>query len=154
MTSRTVVRARADTQTATRLRLVVARLARAMRQHGAAGLTPSQLSALATIEEFGPIRLSDVAGHECVCASVATRVVATLEELGHVERIADTTDRRACLIDLTDAGRSVLQDLWGERTAGLSSRIERLSTADVRVLNGALAVLEALVRDHDPSAQR
>ena len=117
-------------------------------------LTPSQLSALATIEEFGPIRLSDLAGHECVCASVATRVVATLEELGHVERIADTTDRRACLVDLTDAGRSVLQDLWGERTAGLSSRIERLSTADVRLLNGALGVLEALVRDHDPSAQR
>jgi DNA-binding MarR family transcriptional regulator len=148
------VRARADMQTAVRLRLVVARLARTVRQLGAAGLTPSQLSALATIEEFHPIRLSDLAGHECVGASVATRVVATLEELGYVERIADTTDRRACLIDLTDAGRGMLQDLWGERTTGLSARIERLSTADVVLLRAALPVLEELVRTNNIPSQR
>jgi DNA-binding MarR family transcriptional regulator len=154
MTRRAILRARTDTQTAVRLRLVIARLARRVRQHGAAGLTPSQLSALATIEEFCPIRLCDLAGHECVGASVATRVVATLEELGYVERIADPTDRRAWLIDLTDAGHGILQDLWGERTAGLNSRIERLSTADVALLNAALPVLEALVRDDDQPAQR
>jgi DNA-binding MarR family transcriptional regulator len=154
MNPRAILRAHTDTQTAARLRLVVARLARTVRQHGAAGLTPSQLSALATIEEFHPIRLSDLARHECVGASVATRVVATLQELGYVERIADTTDRRACLIDLTDAGRGLLQDLWGERTAGLSTRIERLSTADVVLLQAALPVLEALVRTNSFPSQR
>jgi DNA-binding MarR family transcriptional regulator len=154
MTRHTILRARTDLQTAARLRLVVARLARAVRRHGAAGLTPSQLCALATIEEFRPIRLSDLAGHECVGASVATRVVATLEELGYVERIADASDGRACLIDLSDAGSHILQDLWDERTAGLHGRIERLSSADVALLNAALPVLEALAGDNDPRAQR
>ena len=151
MTRRTATRARSDALASARLRLVIARLARTVRQHGTAGLTPSQLSALASIEEFGPIRLSELAEHEAVGPSVATRVVASLEELGYVERIDDPTDRRAWLIHLTVLGSSVLQSLWSERTAALNNRIERLSSEEVELLKSALPVLEALVRDNDPA---
>jgi len=143
------VRARTDSQTAVRLRLVVARLARAIRQHGAANLTPSQLSALTTIEEYGPIRMSDLAARESVGAPVATRVVASLQELGYVERIEDSTDRRVCLIKLTRNGRGILNNLWRERTAGLNARIEALSALDVNLLQAALPVLEELVRENE-----
>ena len=68
----------ADAETAARLRLVISRLARAVRQHGSAGLTPSQVSALATLEEYGPMRMSEIAARELIGASVATRVVANL----------------------------------------------------------------------------
>ena len=146
MTRQSSARARTNSQTAARLRLVVSRLARAVRQHGAAGLTPSQLSALATIEEFGPIRISDLAAHESIGAPVATRVVASLEELGYLGRIDDATDRRACLIDLTKNGRRVLKELWSERTASLNSRIEKLSATEVALLQAALPVLEILAR--------
>lgn len=143
------VRARTDSQTAVRLRLVVARLARAIRQHGAANLTPSQLSALSTIEDYGPIRVSDLAARESVSAPVATRVVASLQELGYVERIEDSTDRRVCLIKLTRNGRDILNNLWRERTAGLNARIEALSALDVNLLQAALPVLEELVRENE-----
>lgn len=143
------VRARTDSQTAVRLRLVVARLARAIRQHGAANLTPSQLSALTTIEDYGPIRMSDLAARESVSAPVATRVVASLQELGYVERIEDSTDRRVCLIKLTRNGRGILNNLWRERTAGLNARIEALSALDVNLLQAALPVLEELVRENE-----
>ncbi|MGH8890848.1 MAG: MarR family winged helix-turn-helix transcriptional regulator [Acidothermaceae bacterium] len=134
-------------EAAARLRLVVARLGRAVRQHAAAGLTPSQLSALATVEEHGSVRMSDLATLESVGAPVATRVVDSLEKLGYVARIADPSDGRACLIDLTDDGRSVLAELWSTRAAVLSTRISRLSAQQVDVLAAALPVLEALVRD-------
>jgi DNA-binding MarR family transcriptional regulator len=136
-----------DAETAARLRLVISRLARAVRQHGAAGLTPSQISALATIEEFGPMRMSDLAGYELIGAPVATRVVATLQDLGLVQKAAGSTDGRVSLIELSDAGRETLAELWSERAAGLTARIEALQPEQVAVLTAALPVLETLVRD-------
>ncbi|BDH45936.1 MarR family transcriptional regulator [Salmonella enterica subsp. enterica serovar Choleraesuis] len=38
-----------------------------------------------------------------------TRTLATLEERGFINRVADTADRRVKLISLTDAGREVLE---------------------------------------------
>jgi DNA-binding MarR family transcriptional regulator len=147
MTRPTTTTISTDAETAARLRLVISRLARAVRQHGAAGLTPSQISALATIEEFGPMRMSDLAGYELIGAPVATRVVATLQELGLVQKAEGSTDGRVSLIELSDAGRETLAELWSERAAGLTSRIERLQPEQVAVLTAALPVLEMLVRD-------
>ena len=136
-----------DAETAARLRLVISRLARAIRQHGAAGLTPSQVSALATIEEFGSIRMSDLAGYELIGAPVATRVVSSLQELGLVQKAHGSTDGRVSLIELSDAGHETLNELWSERAAGLTARIERLQPEQVVLLTAALPVLETLVRD-------
>ncbi len=140
-------RARTDAETAARLRLVVSRLARAIRQHGAAGLTPSQLSALAAIEEFGPLRTSELAAREVVGAPFATRVVASLEALGYVDRVADPTDGRAHLIAITAAGRATIETLWTERTAGLTARVGKLDVHQLACLDQALMTLELLVRD-------
>jgi DNA-binding MarR family transcriptional regulator len=146
-TRRTTTVARTDAETAARLRLVVARLGRTVRQHAAAGLTPSQLSALATCEEHGPLRMSELATRESVGAPVATRVVDSLEKLGFLPRVSDETDRRACLIELTDAGRQILEQLWHARAAVLTRRIERLTPEQSATLVAALPVLETLVRD-------
>ncbi len=146
---RTSTIARPDAELAVRLRLAIARLGRTVRQHAAAGLTPSQLSALSTIEEHEPIRMSDLAAHESVGAPVITRVIDSLEKLDYVLRVSDPTDRRACLIELTDGGRKVLQELWSARATALTQRISNLTAAQIAALDAALPVLEALVRDAD-----
>ena len=45
----------------TRLRVALARLSRRLRRHELAGLTPTQLAALSTVEQVGPLRLGDLA---------------------------------------------------------------------------------------------
>ena len=134
--------------TAARLRLVMFRLARALRHEGSTALSPSQVSALASVDEFGPLRISALATLESVGAPVATRIVASLEELDLLKRTDDPDDKRASLVELSDHGRDVLAALWSERTIGLSSRIERLSPAERNRLELALPALEKLTREN------
>ncbi|HEY7930720.1 MAG TPA: MarR family transcriptional regulator [Acidimicrobiales bacterium] len=138
---------RQDTTTALRLRLALVRLTRALRQGNTAGLSPSQLSALSTIDDFGPLRVSAVAVHESVGAPVATRVVTSLEELGLVTRESDPVDKRATLVALSIDGQATIDQLWTQRTLGLSSRLDRLSDQERRALEAALPALEKMARE-------
>jgi DNA-binding MarR family transcriptional regulator len=134
---------------AARLRFVLMRLARALRRESRSKLTASQISALATLEESGPLRISVLATHESMDPSVATRVVAGLESLGLVERKVDPDDKRACLVDLSDGGRRELTELWTERTLELGARLELLSPAERRSIDAALPALEKITREDD-----
>jgi DNA-binding MarR family transcriptional regulator len=133
--------------TAPRLRFVLVRLARTLRRAGQSTLTPSQVSALATVEDFGPMRISALATHEAMDPSVATRVVASLEVLGLLKRTDDPDDKRASLVDLSESGRRALIELWNERTLGLNSRLERLTQKERHAVEIALPALEKLARD-------
>ncbi len=132
---------------AARLRFVLTRLARALRRESHSKLSASQVSALAALEELGPMRISALATNESMDPSVATRIVASLEGLGLVERTADPEDRRASLVDLSVVGRRELGDLWSERTHELSVRLDRLSDTDRRAIEAAIPVLEKITRD-------
>ena len=134
--------------TAARLRLVLLRLARALRHQGSTVLSPSQVSALSSVDEFGPLRISALATLESVGAPVATRVVASLEELDLLTRTEDPDDKRASLVELSDHGRTVLNTLVSERTIGMRARLERLTPAERARVEAALPALEKLARDN------
>lgn len=137
----------AELELATRLRLSVARLYRQLRQASHGSLSPSQLSALASMEQHGPMRLADLAAHERVAPPTLTRIVAGLVDLGLVERQSNPDDARSALVSCTDAGYRALLDVRAERTAILIQRIETLAPADRRRLGDAVAFLEALVAE-------
>ncbi len=132
---------------AARLNLIVGRLMRTIRQHAAAGLTPSQLSALVTVDERGPLRISALASQESLGAPAATRVVASLEEAGLVTRSSDPDDKRASLISLTEVGGETLKVLRKERATGLGAQLDALSESERRLLERALPVLEKISHD-------
>jgi DNA-binding MarR family transcriptional regulator len=134
-------------ETAAKLRLVMLRLSRALRRQATTALSPSQVSALASVDEFGPLRISALAALESIGAPVATRVVASLEELDLLKRTDDPDDKRASLVELSDHGHLVLAALWSERTLGLSSRLDRLTPAERSRVEMALPALEKLARD-------
>jgi DNA-binding MarR family transcriptional regulator len=136
-----------DAALAGQLRLVVSRLHRLLRHQQAGGLMPSQLSALATIDRHGPIRLGELACREQVSPPTLTRCAAALEDLGLAQRRPDPADGRSVQIAITAAGRTLLHDLREERTALLSCRINGLDENARRALTAALPVLERLVAD-------
>jgi DNA-binding MarR family transcriptional regulator len=142
-----VIDAGRSLDSAARLRLVMFRLTRALRHESSTALSPTQVSALASVDEFGPLRISGLAALESVGAPVATRTVASLEELNLLKRTDDPEDKRASLVELSDHGRAVLAELWSERTIGLSSRLEQLTPAERNRLELALPALEKLARE-------
>ena len=127
-----------------RLRLSVTRLARLLRQQSDAGLSPSQLSALAAIEQHGPVTLGALADHERVAPPSVTKVVAKLEAAGLVRRELDAEDRRIAWVSTTADGNAVLAKLRQRKTAWLAARLARLDDDERRRLAAALDVLDAL----------
>jgi DNA-binding MarR family transcriptional regulator len=128
----------------TRLRVAIARLSRRLRRHEIAGLTPSQLAALATVERSGPLRLGDLAAAEGIAPSTLTRVVTVLEEAGLVARRPDPSDARASTIAITDLGHQTMDQLRDEGTALLAQSLLLLSPEQRAALAAALPSLELL----------
>jgi DNA-binding MarR family transcriptional regulator len=128
----------------TRLRVALARLARRLRKHELAGLTPTQLAALATVERSGPMRLGDLAAAEGIAPSTLTRLVTALEDSGYVRRFADPTDARASTLAITPRGHDMLERLRSETTMVLTESLSLLTPAQRAALAEALPVLEQL----------
>ena len=137
----------------TRLRVALARLSRRLRRHEMAGLTPTQLAALATVEQAGPLRLGDLAAAEGIAPSTLTRLVSVLEELGYVRRDADPKDARASTLAITQLGHETMDRLRAENSALLTQRVMLLTPQQRTALADALPALEALA-DPDPAKLR
>jgi DNA-binding MarR family transcriptional regulator len=127
-----------------RLRQAIARVSRRLRRHQQAGLTPTQLTALYTVEQAGPLRLSDLAAAEGIAPSTLTRLVAALEERGFVRRCAVAGDARASELAITADGREVLEHLRQESTTALARSLALLSPDQLSALAAALPALEHL----------
>ncbi|MBA2326124.1 MAG: MarR family transcriptional regulator [Actinobacteria bacterium] len=132
---------------AERLRLVITRLARRLRQQAEAPISPTQSAALATIERRGPLTLGELAETERVQPPTITAAVGRLEEQGLVERHRDPDDRRVTRVQVTDAGRRLLAETRSRTSAYLERRVGELSGRDRATLERAAAILERLLED-------
>jgi DNA-binding MarR family transcriptional regulator len=128
-----------------RLRLVVTRLARRLRQQGEASASPTQLAALATIEREGPLTLGELAAIERVRPPTITAAVGRLEEQGLARRRTDPRDRRVARVEITPHGRRLLEQSRSRKTAYLERRLAALDPAERATLEGAAAILERVL---------
>ncbi|HEX9970368.1 MAG TPA: MarR family transcriptional regulator [Acidimicrobiales bacterium] len=140
--------ARDVTALASRMRLVVMRLARQVRQETLGGdVTQSMLSALASIDRRGPITLGDLAAVERVRPPSMTKVVARLEEVGFVAREVDAADRRVVRVQVTSAGHRFVEEARRRGSAYLAARLRTLAPEERAVVEAALPVLERLLEE-------
>lgn len=136
-----------DQELVTRLRLAIMRLARRLRQQAEPGVTPSMLSALASMDYLGPVSLKELAELERVQPPTLTKIVARLEETGLVRRDADSEDRRVARVSLTPEGKQFIQRSRTRKDAYLSRRLGKLGARDVDTLAAAVDALERLLEE-------
>src|SRR3712207_4555771 len=129
------------TDLAHRLRPVIARLARRMRQEAGGDLTPTQTAPLATISCHGPMTPSELAARVKIQGPTATRVLALLEERGLVARPADPADRRSSLLTAPAAGDALLASVRGRKDLCLARHLEGLSSYGLAALYRAAEIL-------------
>ena len=106
------------------LRVAVGLLVRKLRQPLNEGeLTIAESSALGRLERGGPATSSDLARIDRISPQSMGVTVAALEERGLIERSRDPLDGRRVVLAITEAGRQVVHDKRGARTALIAAAL-------------------------------
>jgi DNA-binding MarR family transcriptional regulator len=106
-------------------------------------LSDSQLAALAALEKR-TMTPGELAENEKVQPPSITRVIASLEERGLIQRMPHPSDRRQVVLTVTDQGRDVVRKVRQLREAWLARRLRDLTPAERTILRDAVPILEKL----------
>jgi DNA-binding MarR family transcriptional regulator len=129
---------------ASHVRLSVFRAARTLRRESQAGISPTLLAALSTIERHGPMTAGALAAHEQVRKPTVTRILGALVDEGLVERTPDPLDRRISWVQLTADGRALMRRVRRRSDRYLARRLRRLDPDDIATLERAAGILESI----------
>jgi DNA-binding MarR family transcriptional regulator len=136
----------ADARLASDLSLAVVRLARQLRfRRPDSPVSLSQLSALATLQKEGPMTPGALAIRERVRPPSMTRVIASLVELGFVDRCAHPDDGRQVLVSVSDSGNELIEVERRASREWLQQRLDDLTPEDRRTLVSAADLMTAIV---------
>jgi len=126
-----------------------ARFARLVEQLGgdtaAAKAMAQQRDLLAAVAKAEPVTRGEVAAAVKRGAPAISRAIDALVRDGQVERQADPDNRRRHALRLTDSGREALARP-AVMEGGLSARLAKLATSELRALERGIEILERLPR--------
>jgi DNA-binding MarR family transcriptional regulator len=129
------------------LLVALTRLTRQLRSRSRAtnvDVTPSQTSALARIEQLGPLRLGVLAEVEGTSAATMCRIIDGLEERRLITRVPDPGDGRASNLQLSSEGGALLAELRSRSTDALRSALGELDGLDHESVTNTISLLERL----------
>jgi DNA-binding MarR family transcriptional regulator len=106
------------------------------------GLTPSQFQGLSYLFHHGESSIGEIAYGLGTTHPAAVKLVDRLRKKGFVQRTESKTDRRISLIELTEQGRQLAEDMLTSRTAMLAQALSRMEPSE---LEGVMRGLEALL---------
>ncbi|MGB9224019.1 MAG: MarR family transcriptional regulator [Mycobacterium sp.] len=139
-----------DARLASDLSLAVMRLARQLRfRNPSSPVTLSQLSALATLANEGAMTPGALAIRERVRPPSMTRVIASLADMGLVERAPHPVDGRQVLVTVSQSGAELVKAARRARQEWLGERLATLNSDQRDTLRNAADLISALV-DESP----
>ncbi|KZS60002.1 MarR family transcriptional regulator [Mycobacterium kansasii] len=139
-----------DAQLASDLSLAVMRLARQLRfRNPSSPVSLSQLSALTTLANEGAMTPGALAIRERVRPPSMTRVIASLADVGLVDRAPHPVDGRQVLVSVSQAGAELVRAARRARQEWLAERLATLDSGKRDTLRHAADIMMALV-DESP----
>lgn len=128
-------------------------------------IEPASYSVLATLQQYGPQRMTSIARHLGIGKPTLSRQLTTLAARGFVVKATDPADGRAQVISLTETGTSRLEEAQRTRAERYLSMLETWDVSDINALHELVAKLnrtyvafdadpeaEIAARAHDPSS--
>ncbi|MFN8488810.1 MAG: MarR family transcriptional regulator [Caldilineaceae bacterium] len=116
--------------------------ARQMNEHG---ISPREFSTLRFLLEVESATVGQVQEYLYCSASVASTLLAKLEEAGYLTRTRSTEDNRVVIVELTTAGHEVAQENPLGGIVLLRRRLPTLSRERLAVINAALTDIMELM---------
>ena len=139
-----------DARLASDLSLAVMRLARQLRfRNPSSPVSLSQLSALATLTNEGPMTPGALAIRERVRPPSMTRVIASLADEGFVDRAPHPVDGRQVLVSVSESGAELVKAARRARQEWLAEQLVKLDGDKRAVLREGADLMLALV-DESP----
>jgi DNA-binding MarR family transcriptional regulator len=125
------------------LRVAVGKLRRRLREESHVGnLTLSQVSALHLLDRLGPMTISALARAEGMRSQSMTNTVNTLKKLQYVQTLADPSDGRQTLLDLTPAAHELVKITRANREDWLFRTMQQtLTEEDMQLLHRSVQLL-------------
>ncbi len=109
------------------------------------GLAP--LRALQALDRLGPSLVTELGADLGLLPSTASRLSDRLTDAGFITRRVSPTNRRATLLELTDAGLAVLDELVALRVEAFGEITRHMSEADRAALIQGTRAFTAAHRD-------
>ena len=103
------------------------------------GLTATQIGVLEGILHLGPLTQRDLGRKVLTSAGNMTDVIDKLAARGLVTRTRAPRDRRSVIVDLTPAGRALIEGVFPQHANDIAASMAGLNSAE-------LATLETLLR--------
>jgi MarR family 2-MHQ and catechol resistance regulon transcriptional repressor len=111
------------------------------------GLTTPQFGVLEALYHLGPLPLGELAEKLLVTGGNITYVMDRLEEQGLVVRDRSSQDRRVVLARLTDAGESLVAELFPRHAAAIAELASELEPDEQEALRDLLKRLGKGIAD-------
>jgi DNA-binding MarR family transcriptional regulator len=116
---------------------------RHLSERAGLGLTASM--ALGTLNREGPARVTTLAAAGGIGQPAMTELVHRLQRQGLVTRVEDPADRRAALVTITNAGRTLLDDQRRDRHERLAELLAALPREDEATLTLTMQVAMPII---------
>jgi len=130
------------------------RLTRIANSHTGDSTSPATWRTLTALQSESPLRLGELAARTRVTQPTMTGLVASLVKTGLVERVADPSDARAMLIDITPFGSNAVDEWRAKAGAAMEPYFDELTDDELNTLERAVDILVTRTARAEPASRR